>query len=271
MPAQMSQAVPRDMAVFSGIPMSRRWPEGCYAGGAMRAVWIGTLAVALVAACTDEVERPPIAAGGGGSSESCGVPDTSCPAAQPHPGAPCEGSLACTYGDPDIPWHFACADGRWDGEPDCSMVVGGCPPPEPAEGRGPAFTGQLPAGVEIGPAVVLGETFRPYQPNEPIEVVWGGQGSAMIYYRLALDTDAPPTCVNVRATIAAPGIPPETSTETVRLRCGESLRMYVVVPAGPCEGSTAPVDTTVHVEVDGVGEADVTLAVPADAFCGALG
>jgi hypothetical protein len=226
------------------------------------------------AACSSTVD-PQGGSGGGGSgagggNDACGTPDTSCPPEQPHPGAPCAGDLVCGYGDEVVPWNLECIDGRWEGEPDCSMVVGGCPIPEPAEGCEGAFAGQMPGTLRIGPADTIGEAFHAYAASEPVEVHWGGQGSAMIFYRLALDADAPPGCVAVRTTISAPGIMPETQSQTVRLRCGESLRMYVVVPAGSCDGSTTPVTTTVHVKVDGITETDVVLSVPADAFCAVL-
>src|SRR5690606_21369729 len=99
--------------------------------------------------------------------------------------------------------------------------------------------------------------------------VWGPQGGAMIFYRVRLDGEELPSCVSITTMVTPVGISPSQTTRPVRLRCGESLSMYEVLPAGDCT-STAPVETTLRVEIAG-RSAEVTLIVPGDAFCAVLG
>jgi hypothetical protein len=123
--------------------------------------------------------------------------------------------------------------------------------------------------LEVGP-VEMGQPFRPYEQGESPEIVWGGQGSAMVFYRIAVDGQELPGCVEVDASLTPVGLSPESLKGNVRLRCGESLRLYLIVPYGTCE-ETEPVDTVLHVEVAGVGTTEVTLQVPPEAFCGGFG
>lgn len=232
------------------------------------------LLVSLAAACTTTVQANGEPQGAGGSNdtpESCDTPDTSCPADKPHPGAPCQGALSCAYDQQEVvPWSFTCVGGFWDGEPDCSEIVGGCPVAPPAESCNDTFAGvRDDAALAVGPST-LGAAFRPFEAGEEVTVQWGGQGSAMIFYRVQLDGEDLPGCVLVRTTIAAEGVAPETTTGAVRLRCGETLGMYIIVPYGDCE-NTEPVPTTLTVEVEGIGQREVMLLVPADAFCGGFG
>ncbi len=200
----------------------------------------------------------------------CDVPDVTCPADKPYPGAPCEGALSCTYdAESGVPWNYSCTGGRWNGEPDCSEVVGGCPVAPAAEVCSAPVTGAGAAPIEVGPAA-LGIDFRPFAAGEEPSIVWGGQGSAMIYYRVRVDADDAPGCVQIRTIITPSGGTPETTTSSVVMRCGETLGMYIIVPYGACGGSE-PVPTTLTVEVEGVGSTEATLSVPAEAFCGGFG
>lgn len=227
----------------------------------------------LLVACTDSPTHSEAAGGGGGHEEptSCDAPDQSCPAEMPFPGAPCAGALACDYDDPVQPWRWECVEGRWSGTPDCSEIVGGaCGVPDPAEACQGAFSGSLEgASVSVGPSE-LGKAFRAFESGEPAEIVWGPQGGAMIFYRVQIDGADVPSCVAVATTVTAAGISPQTVERPVRLRCGETLAMYEILPEGTCE-SNALVETILRVEVTGIGVVEVPLMVPGDAFCPAFG
>lgn len=248
------------------------------------ATWIAAACVTLLA-CTSEVEGDPAAQGGGGtgggggqSSGSgagepvdCDAPQTSCPASMPFPGGPCDDGLSCDYQEDGFEWDWTCQDGVWSGQANCDMLVGGtCPIAPPAETCSDPFAGQLSQAVlEVGP-VEMGQPFRPFDAGESPEVVWGGQGSAMVFYRIAVDGEELPSCVEVDASLTPVGFSPESLKHNVRLRCGESLRLYLIVPFGTCE-ETEPVDTVLRVEVAGVGATEATLAIPPEAFCGGFG
>ncbi len=237
--------------------------------------WMGWAMVCATVACTTtNVENLDAGDGGSGASDpssdptACDVPDTTCPAERPHPGGQCTGALSCTYQDV-VPWEFTCVNDTWEGDPDCEQIVGGCPVAPPAEYCEAPFTGSMTGTVSVGPAD-LGEAFRPFAAREAARIEWGGQGSAMIFYRVQLDGEDLPSCVRVKTTIAPQGIAAEDTTHSVVMRCGETLGMYIIVPAGDCSGSV-PVPTALTVDVDGIGSTEVMLEVPPDAFCGGFG
>ena len=228
-------------------------------------------ALLSLVACTETLPQDADGAGGAGGDEpSCDAPDLSCPADMPFAGAPCEGNLVCHYPDDVEPWLWRCVASRWEGEADCTMLVGGaCGVPEPAEVCAAPFGGELAATVAIGPSDP-GQPFRPFENGEAAEVEIGPQGGAMIFYRVEVDGQDIPGCISLRTTVTPAGMAPSSVDRPVRLRCGESLSMYVVLPEGGCE-SSEPVETTVQIEVEGIGSAEVMLLVPGEAFCSALG
>jgi hypothetical protein len=212
------------------------------------------------------------AGGGSGAGEpvDCDAPETSCPASMPFPGGPCEGSLSCDYTEDTVEWAWSCDAGRWDGAPNCDELLGGCPISPAAEACADPFSGSMSgAVVEVGP-VEAGTAFRAFTEGEEPNIQWGGQGSAMVFYRVAIDGDEVPSCVDVDASLTPVGLSAESISTAVRLRCGESLRLYLVVPFGTCE-ETENIDTVLRVAVDGIGETEVTLSIPPDAFCGGFG
>lgn len=209
------------------------------------------------------------AAGGAGGAvgvePSCSEPDTTCPGALPYPGSPCEGALACDYGDDVIPWHFSCQAGRWEGGPDCSILGGACGIFPEAEGCADTFKGELTADIAIGPAVV-GEAFRAFTEGETVEAEWGQQGLAMVHYRVRIDGEDVPDCVMTHRSMAPEGMEPYAVSSPVTLRCGESLRMYLILPGGDCS-VTEPVPTTLSVDVVGVGTGTAQVMVAPQGFC----
>jgi len=200
---------------------------------------------------------------------SCGEPDTSCPASLPHPGAPCATGLACEFPAMNGTWMYACPAGRWEATSTCTAPPGGtCPIPPLAETCDSPFAGTLEGGtIEVGPAG--SDAFRPYTDGEMVSLVYGGQGSPMIHYRVRVNGVDAPGCVRAVTTLTAPVVEPVSEPRTLRLRCGESLGIFTIVTGGT-SCPDAPVDTQLEVEITGVGTATADITVPPEAFCPAL-
>ena len=90
-----------------------------------------------------------------------------------------------------------------------------------------------------------------------------------------LDGENIPNCVMVKTTVSADVAPSLSRTLPTTLRCGETLRMYVVIPDGNCTNGepddTELVDTELNIDVEGIGSTSVMLKIPPDAFCSFLG
>jgi hypothetical protein len=204
------------------------------------------LGIALVAAsCGGEAPLPPI-------DPSCAAPDTACPAEPPFAGAPCEGELVCPYSLPPREGSFTCTESRWQGELGCP----GCAPPL-SESCGEPFAGSAPATVEIGPP--SGE-LRAFDAGERVPIEFGGQGLAMISYRVRVLGDAPPACVTVRAQSMLDEEGPVPTMRPVKLRCGESLPIYEILPGDPCVTRDYAVHLDIEVVGVGRGAADLVVA-----------
>jgi len=202
--------------------------------------------------------------GGGGAADAappvaCNEPDRVCPAEQPLPGAPCEGDLACTYPadlNPD-PWMYSCLDGAWDADILCPP--GGCPAPPLAERCGAPFAGTAPGAlVEIGPDSTTAP-FRPFAEDEAAELVWGGQGSAMLLFRLRITGADALSCIDVTTRLSSDADPPAEVRSFVTVRCGHTLGIYTIVPWDvACDMRLF--HATIDVEVGGVGSATATVS-----------
>lgn len=190
--------------------------------------------------------------------------DLVCPVALPHPGAPCRDGLICEFTDPGGIWTYTCPAGRWEASLDC-MSLGGCPLPPFAETCDTPVTDPLTGGIiEIGPGGSA--PFRPFMDRESVTPIVGGQGSPMIEYRFRVTRVEAPDCVRAVTTIAAAPIETVSEPRTIHLRCGESLGILTIVPStAVCP--TTPVETTLTVEVVGIGTASVTVLLPPDTFC----
>lgn len=190
----------------------------------------------------------------GDAGASCVEPDRVCPADPPLPGSPCEGMLVCPYAPSAM---ATCAGGTWLFDTGCDGGPPGstCVPPLAEVCRTP-FTGTLSgARIEIGPTT---GAFRPFMDHEPVTAEFGGQGGAMIAYRMRVDgTEVAPECVSVNATVTFDGMTPVESHRGIRLHCGQSLGMFDVLPGSPCESRIYPV--TMSVTVAGVGTTSATL------------
>lgn len=180
--------------------------------------------------------------------EVCLEPDRVCPSAEPFPGSPCEGMLRCDY-----PGGIGtCLAGEWTWETLCDGVPpgGGCAPPLVESCPAP-FTGTLAgATVEVGPDEP--GAFRPFAAGEHVSPVYGSQGGAMVAYRLRVSTPSgTPTCISTTTRLTYDAMPPGTLMSPVELHCGQTLRIYAVLPDRPCETRAYPV--TLEVDVAGVG------------------
>ena len=212
------------------------------------AVWV---ALACAIGCGDD-DRPAVDGGGGGSDsgggEGCDVPDTACPETAPIGGAPCEGMLHCEYTE----GSFAdCTDGAWT-----TVSCPGCAPPL-AEGCRPPFDGTLSgASVVVGPA---DGAFRAFMEGERIRPSFGGQGGAMIAYRVRVEGADSPTCVAITATVTLDGASSAPATFPLKLHCGESLGAFSIFAESPCEFRDYAV--TLAIEVAGVGSTSTSLVL----------
>lgn len=208
---------------------------------------------------------------GGEGPASCDAPMDRCPTDMPFSGGPCTPGLSCDYPDPGgISWSFTCPSGAWQGTNSCDEELLGCSPTPPQAETCPSpFSGEMSAELQIGPAD-SSAAFRPFEEGETPEIQWGGQGSAMIFYRIQLDGEDLPDCVQIDSTLTPVGLYEESLVSNVRLRCGESLSLYIIVPYGTCE-ETEPIDSVLRVAIEGIGQTEVTLSVPPDAFCGGFG
>ncbi|MDQ3035954.1 MAG: hypothetical protein M3Y87_26355 [Myxococcota bacterium] len=182
---------------------------------------------------------------------SCSVADVSCPSEAPFAGAPCEGELRCPYSTTTGEGTFTCVGGRWDG----SILCAGCAPPL-AESCASPFAGSAPGSVELG---APGGAFAAFADGERAPVEWGGQGFAMIGYRVRAGGDAPPSCVRLTSRVRIDGGEWVQGTRPVALRCGQSLQVLDILPELPCEFRDYSVD--VEVDVEGVGSGAAHLIV----------
>ncbi|MBI3203397.1 MAG: hypothetical protein HYZ29_17800 [Myxococcales bacterium] len=203
-------------------------------------------------------------AGTGGQDAGCGTPDTECPKAMPFPGAPCAlpAGKMCSYPIS----MYQCSSGKWQ-----QLCAGGCAPPM-SESCSDPFAGTLAGGtLEVGH--VDGSAFKGYVDGEPIDVVWGGQGTAMLAYRIRIGATANvPGCVLTETTLTVGTQSTLPSKLPVKLRCAESLAVYAIAPVEffACDPNKK-VPITLKVVVPGVGEKSFALTVPASLACPSYG
>jgi len=126
----------------------------------------------------------------------------------------------------------------------------------------PSFAGTLAgATVEIGPPSET-DPFRPFAADELVDVVWGGQGSPMLAFRLRIAGAEAPGCVLTATTLSEPSTMEMGATDRgrVALHCGETLATFAIVPFAGVDCDARIFDVHLEVVVDGVGTgtADVT-------------
>lgn len=197
----------------------------------------------------------------GDSLEGCAEPDRYCPQEHPQPGGPCEGDLECRYAgeEADTTWAYRCVDDAWDPTYECP--TDGCwAPPPLAEFCLDPFEGELEgATLQIGPESVT-EPFRPFTEEEPVDLVVGPQGSAMIPYRVHIGGAGALDCVALSSTVTVENRVGDTATNRLGIHCGVSLTVFAVWPFDQmlCDQGVTIV-TRLEVSAEGIGESEATV------------
>lgn len=212
-------------------------------------------ALALLVGCSSSGATTVDAGAGsdGAAPVACGEPDRVCPAELPFTGAPCEGTLDCTY--PSYAAHCA-TGGAWTVEALCdgAPIGGGCVAPL-VESCDVPFGGTLSgATVTIGPA----GTERAFADGELLNVEHGAQGLSMIRWALHVDgVETPPDCVRAHVSFTYEGTPSPEVAQPMALHCGDTYGTLNVLPDRPCEEREYAL--VMQVDVDGVGSATASL------------
>jgi hypothetical protein len=158
----------------------------------------------------------------------CGEATHACPIAPPYPGSPCEGDLDCPISGAEgaIRWDVQCVDGGWT--VGCEADFPGACGPDLTEYCTDPFDGTLAGTVEVGPSGFA--EFRPFLPDEQVDLEWGPQGLPMIRYALRIPEADDIGCVQIETAFTMDGMEAAGSGGTVRLRCGSSLAVLAIVP-----------------------------------------
>jgi hypothetical protein len=186
----------------------------------------------------------------------CDDPDRACPSGAPVWGGPCEGPLMCPYEvcGPESSDIYECVGGEWT-----LTMPGGCAgfAPPLAETCSDPFEGTID-----GARVWISED-RPGAPEiedgATIEKIFGGQGLAMVPYRVHIDGADVPSCARVTTVLTLDGTEGGPAPHDVRFRCAETLRVQDILPINPCEMRDYPV--TIEVTVEGVGSVTRNLTI----------
>lgn len=212
---------------------------------------VALVSSALVLGCPGAPGRD---AGVDAPPERCEV-DTACPDQAPLSGGLCEGALRCRYphlacGGGPFAETYECREGRWMlAETTCI----GAPPTLAESCRTPTIDWPDGARFEITPDLPGAPAFA---DGEPVEIVIGPQGGAMVPYRIRIEgLETTPTCIRSSARVSLDGMS-STDTKQLRLRCGTTLRVYEILPRCPPPGEH---DVTLEVTVDGLGSRSVRL------------
>jgi hypothetical protein len=198
----------------------------------------------LLLACSSSEENGPTDAG---QSISCDEVLKTCPESRPPAETACEGSLVCEYEDA----RYTCEQGRLREE---ILVPGGSP--AVAERCKDPFAGTVTgATLEVGPAT---GGFRPYLATDRVQPVFGAQGFAMVDFRLHVaGIETAPECVGLKIGGRLDGMDFPPQSFGVVLRCGQSLRVFAILPERPCEIRDYGVELSI--EAEGVGTANAAV------------
>lgn len=166
-------------------------------------------------------------------------------------------------------WTLTCVDDAWEARATCDEEPRGgvCFLPSGAETCDTPFDGSSTGSVEVGPGSAVG-AFRPFTEGELVDVEVGGQGSAMVWYRVRVEGEDLPTCVRVTTVLDATAVDfPQEIVRDVVLRCGASSDMFTIVPLGNCTRTGQPIAMTLTVDVQGLGQVRRSVRVPEEAVC----
>ena len=224
---------------------------------ARRLALVGALCFGIVACDPGAVADDAGAARDGGRDASvdagpghCVDPDRVCPELVPPPGLACEGALTCDYAN----YRARCLDGAWALTPLCV----GCSWPVAEGCSHPSSAPLVGATLSIGPP----DEARPFAPDEPVDAVWGPQGSPMVAYALRIEGAEPPSCVSYEGEVDD-GLVRGIGPRSVRFHCegpegGTTRTVYTEMAPWPCEAMDYPVTLTMRVAgVDGEASARV--------------
>ena len=196
------------------------------------------------------------------SGIDCNAPARECPPVPPLVNGPCEGALRCTYDPTGNPggeaWIFECEGGAFTEQ----LLCDGCAPQLAERCRDP-FTGTL-ADVTLTVGTASGE-FRALADGDPIDPVFGAQGATMVQYRVRLEGEGLPDCASIGANVALDGTAFDNEATPIKLRCGQTLGIFAVLPDNPCEFRDYDVDLTI--DVPGIGSTTVSDLVLAGGGC----
>jgi len=221
-------------------------------------------AVLAVLACTSERTRSidpgpsRVDAGHHDSGQvSCHEVDRACPAQRPLNGAPCAGALSCDY--PEAAgmaiWTHRCEGEQWASS--CATTVpGGCSRIPLSESCSSPAGQVAGARVEVGPASAT-DAFRPFEAGDTVVIEWGAQGLPMLPFRVRVTAPSEPGCVIVGAKMTLAGREGGNAMETVKLRCGESLKVLSIIPFDVYDTRIFEMDIAVTVPGAGTSSASV--------------
>ena len=178
-----------------------------------------------------------------------------CPEKEPYFGARCVNDLECAYGEaPNITWTYTCKNERWEAEANCHGLLGCTPVPPLAERCEAPFQETIVDGqIKLGPSFA-DESFRAYQDQEMVELVWGLQGSPMLEYRIQMSGEDIElvSCFGYTARLKVDGVWEAESKAPLTVRCGQSLRIYSIIESqAVCDQRV--IDVEIEIEIEGVG------------------
>jgi len=235
---------------------------------------LSLLLASMSVACGDANPASDAGSSDAGSSDAgafdagplaCGEPETSCPTDRPYEGGACNLTGSCAYViESGIhEWTFECTGGTWSGSATVCAPGAGCVPPL-AESCDAPVRDHGVGTVQIGP--VTAGPFVPFADGDEASIVFGGQGSPMLQFRVRTSTDAP-SCVELISTLRTTVAEDVIDRARLRLHCGASLGIFTILPIAVDCATPGPVDVELQVDITGIGSTTATLSVPGDVFC----
>jgi hypothetical protein len=175
--------------------------------------------------------------------------DVVCPADPPLRGGSCLTGLECPFTVAGcVGFGTArCIEGAWMLEPPPAVgcSIGGFVPPAAETCRAP-FAGTAAGDVRV--AVPAGG------------FTWGPQGGAMLQVDVTLEGEAAEQpCVGASVRVEIDGRAEPEARAALRMRCGESHGLFVVLSENPCE--VRPYEVTITATVEGVGTASTSMTL----------
>ncbi|MCK6537658.1 MAG: hypothetical protein L6Q84_32195 [Polyangiaceae bacterium] len=205
--------------------------------------------VALSVACSSSHQEAAAGTGGSGGGGACWDVASACPSSPPYEGSPCDLPGTCSY--PPHPYEYSCPAGRWAAT--CMANADGqtCVPPFGESCASPSSTPLSDAIIEIG-AGDSATAFAPLADGAKVDVIWGGQGSPMVAFRVRVTGSGVGDCALVAHKLALGPYQGAEYKTAVRLHCGESLVVYDILPIDQaCPNPPVPSDVTLTVKVFG--------------------